>query len=82
MQQLFNVASGGAFPRAKPDAAPRSAFFPGAAEALALPPPPEAAPPAAEAAPRPLPALPRAPEAVAAEEEGKKRAEELAARQK
>lgn len=48
-------------------------------QALALPAPPEQA--RAER-PAPLPVLPRAPEAVAAEEEAKKKAEEAAARQR
>ncbi len=48
-------------------------------QALALPAPPEQA--RAER-PAPLPVLPRAPEAVAAEEEARKKAEEAAARQR
>lgn len=80
VRQLFNVQSGGAFELEAPSAGQRTAFFCSVSQALALPPPPEAD--ARRERPAPLPLLPRAPEAVAAEEEARKQAEEQAARQR
>jgi hypothetical protein len=81
VRQLFNAQCGCAYELAPPDCQQRSAFFSTLSEALALPPRPEAARKEAAAAAQ-LPALPRAPEAAAAEAAAKKKAEELAARQR
>ncbi len=80
VRQLFNVQSGGAFELEAPTREQRSAFFRGIAEALALPPCPERS--GEGKPPAPLPPLPRAPEAAAAEEEARRKAEEAAERQR
>ncbi|KAL4429387.1 hypothetical protein ABPG77_005161 [Micractinium sp. CCAP 211/92] len=80
VRQLFNVQSGGAFELEAPTREQRSSFFRGIAEALALPPRPERG--GEGKPPAPLPPLPRAPEAAAAEEEARRKAEEVAERQR